>query len=255
MVQDGRVEVAAEDGFLAGLAVRLHPQQFPDVLLIRGLQAPVRGHDVRRFPLRCRRHGVSLCEARRSVNGAPGEFKRRPALGRYIAPYRIWLAVNAMPQAQRFQTVGLVGRTGSPHVVDSVVAVEAVLVRAGVEVVLESATADMLPGREHVTASRTDLGGRCDLIVVVGGDGSILGVARDLAHSGVLVVGVNRGGLGFLADVSPEQIEQKIAAVLDGAYTVEEHFLLERASNAMARPSNGPRRSTMSSCMRPRRPG
>ena len=127
----------------------------------------------------------------------------------------------------RFRTVGLVGRTGSPHVVDSVVAVEAVLVGAGVAVVLESDTAGMLAGTQHATAPRADLGGRCDLIVVVGGDGSILGVARDLAHSGVLVLGVNRGGLGFLADVSPEQIEQKIGAVLAGEYTVDERFLLE----------------------------
>jgi len=134
-----------------------------------------------------------------------------------------------MPQtnAHRFRTVGLVGRTANPHVVDSVAAVETVLVRAGVDVVLETDTARMLPGREHAVAPRTDLGDRCDLIVVVGGDGSILGVARDLAHSGVLVVGVNRGGLGFLADVSPEQIEHKIGAVLDGEYTVDERFLLE----------------------------
>ena len=134
-----------------------------------------------------------------------------------------------MPQtnAHRFRTVGLVGRTANPHVVDSVAAVESVLVRADVDVVLEADTARMLPGREHAVAPRTDLGDRCDLIVVVGGDGSILGVARDLAHSGVLVVGVNRGGLGFLADVSPEQIEHKIGAVLDGEYTVDERFLLE----------------------------
>ena len=128
---------------------------------------------------------------------------------------------------QRFATVGLVGRTGSPHIVDSVVAVEGVLARAGVRVVLEADTARMLPGRRHATAPRADLGNQCDLIVVVGGDGSILGVARDLAHSGVLVVGVNRGGLGFLADVSPEQIEHKIGAVLAGEYTVDERFLLE----------------------------
>ena len=127
---------------------------------------------------------------------------------------------------QRFRTVGLVGRRGNPHVVDSVAAVERVLAAAGVDIVLEAATAPMLPGRHHTTAPRGDLGA-CDLIVVVGGDGSILGVARDLAHSGVLVVGVNRGGLGFLADVSPEQIEQKIGAVLDGEYTVDERFLLE----------------------------
>ncbi len=127
---------------------------------------------------------------------------------------------------QRFRTVGLVGRKGNPQVVDSVVAVERVLAAAGVDIVLEAATAPMLPDRDHATASRGDLGA-CDLIVVVGGDGSILGVARDLAHSDVLVVGVNRGGLGFLADVSPEQIEQKIGAVLDGEYTVDERFLLE----------------------------
>ena len=70
------------------------------------------------------------------------------------------------------------------------------------------------------------LGDACDLIVVVGGDGSLLGVARDVAGSGVPVTGVNRGGLGFLADISPEDIEEKLCEVLDGNYTVQYRFLL-----------------------------
>ena len=127
----------------------------------------------------------------------------------------------------RFATVGLVGRAGSPQVVESVGAVARFLAGAGVELVLDAATARLLPERGSETAERSALGERCDLIVVVGGDGSILGVARDLAHSGVPVVGVNRGGLGFLADVSPEQIEDKLGAVLAGEYTVDERFLLE----------------------------
>ena len=53
------------------------------------------------------------------------------------------------------------------------------------------------------------------------------GSLRDLADSPALVVGVNRGGLGFLADVSPDQIEQKIGAVLAGEYTADERTLLE----------------------------
>ena len=132
------------------------------------------------------------------------------------------------PAAARFRTVGLVGRAGNPQVVESVGAVARCLAAAGVELVVEAATAGMLlPGQRLATEERAGLSAKCDLIVVVGGDGSILGVAREVAHSGVPVVGVNRGGLGFLADVSPEQIEDKLGAVLAGQYTVNEHFLLE----------------------------
>ncbi len=140
------------------------------------------------------------------------------------------------PTAQ-FRTVGLVGRAGSnTQVVESVIAVARCLLAAGVELVLEGATAKMAgaaltvmgetsPGFD--VTDRAGLSARCDLIVVVGGDGSILGVARDVAHSGTPVVGVNRGGLGFLADVSPEQIEDKLGAVLEGQYTIDERCLLD----------------------------
>ena len=123
-----------------------------------------------------------------------------------------------------FQTVAVVGRRGSPHVVDSLAVVLRTLEAAGVDVVLEAATAEMLcrsgVGREMI-------GEGADLVVVVGGDGSILGVARDVAHAGVPVLGVNRGGLGFLADIAPSQIAVKLAPVLRGEHTVEERFLLE----------------------------
>jgi NAD+ kinase len=71
------------------------------------------------------------------------------------------------------------------------------------------------------------LGERCDLIVVVGGDGSLLGVARDLARAGVPMLGINRGGLGFLADIPPEQIESRLPSVLEGSFSTEDHFLLD----------------------------
>jgi NAD+ kinase len=71
------------------------------------------------------------------------------------------------------------------------------------------------------------MGEHCDLIIVVGGDGNILGAARTLAPFGVPILGVNRGRLGFLADVSPDEIESQVGAVLSGDFSVEEHFLLE----------------------------
>ena len=126
-----------------------------------------------------------------------------------------------------FSTVGLIGRQGNPQILDSVVAVERCLVRCGVDLVIEDNTASMLNGAERETLTRLELGKRCDLIVVVGGDGSLLGVGRDLAHSQVPVLGVNRGGLGFLANISPDQIDTKIAEVLAGEFTIEDHFLLD----------------------------
>ena len=123
-----------------------------------------------------------------------------------------------------FRRVAVVGRTGSPHVVDSLNIVLATLRTYGVEVVLEARTASLLS--EPGGVQRVNIGDGVDLVLVVGGDGSILGVARDVAHTGVPVLGVNRGGLGFLADIAPEQIDDKVRGVLGGEYTVEERFLL-----------------------------
>ena len=61
----------------------------------------------------------------------------------------------------------------------------------------------------------------------LGGDGNILGAARTLSPFGVPLLGINRGRLGFLADVSPEEIELRVGEVLAGDFTIEEHFLLE----------------------------
>ena len=137
-----------------------------------------------------------------------------------------------------FRRVALVGRPGSPHVADSLKVALATLRRAGVDVALEAATADLLSHPRSV--ARDAMGEEADLVVVVGGDGSILGVARDVAYAGVPVLGVNRGGLGFLADISPAQIETKLDAVLRGEYTIDERFLLEATACRQQRPLHDP---------------
>ena len=127
----------------------------------------------------------------------------------------------------QFKRVGVIGRQSSPHVVDSVKTVMSCLNDHRIDVVVEDETQKMLDGANCEVVSRSGLGERCDLIVVVGGDGSLLGVGRDLAHAGVPVLGINRGGLGFLADIAPGQIERQLAEVLIGEFRVEDHFLLE----------------------------
>ncbi|GMG88730.1 NAD(+) kinase [Biformimicrobium ophioploci] len=100
------------------------------------------------------------------------------------------------------------------------------LEREAYDVVLEENTAKQLPARDVPTCPREKLGESCDLVIVVGGDGSLLGAARALAKHSVPLLGINRGRLGFLTDITPDQIEQKVGDVLAGKYLAESRFLL-----------------------------
>lgn len=128
---------------------------------------------------------------------------------------------------KKFKKVGLVARSGSQLVLESLRRVERFLLESRVDVVVEDEARDKLLNTETPSCSREEMGQICDLIIAVGGDGNMLGAARIFAPHGVPILGVNRGRLGFLADVSPDEIESKIGSVLKGDYIIEEHFLLE----------------------------
>lgn len=75
--------------------------------------------------------------------------------------------------------------------------------------------------------SRADMGEKGDLIVVVGGDGSMLSASRMAIQVNTPVIGINRGRLGFLTDILPQDIESHLGAVLAGDYKEEDRFLLQ----------------------------
>jgi NAD+ kinase len=126
-----------------------------------------------------------------------------------------------------FRNIGLIGRTDSQEVIESLRALKTFLVSRGLAVILEERIAKVLPDGDLQVSTRKLIGEICDLVIVVGGDGSMLGAARDMAKHQVPVLGVNRGRLGFLTDISPQELEDKLAAVLDGKYTTERRFLLD----------------------------
>jgi NAD+ kinase len=131
-----------------------------------------------------------------------------------------------MPNA--FNSIGLIGKYGDPGVSETVKAAAKHLLDRGVEVLLDKATAEMVPDHGLPTTGRQNLAERCDLAIVVGGDGTFLNAARSLADIDVPLLGVNLGRLGFLVDVSPGEMETLFDQVLAGEYT-EEHRLLLRA--------------------------
>lgn len=132
-----------------------------------------------------------------------------------------------MAEKDLFRNIGLIGRPGSPHVADTLQTIVNFLQQRGLNVLLDQHIADLLPGPDIQRASRKMLGESCDLVIVVGGDGCLLGAARDLARYKVPLLGVNRGRLGFLTDILPTEVEDRIADVLAGEYITEHRFLLE----------------------------
>jgi len=126
-----------------------------------------------------------------------------------------------------FSRIGLIARQGSERALNTLKRLIRFLQSEGLEVLLEKQTAVEMPGHTLMEGDHEALGKTCDLVIVVGGDGTLLGAARALAKYKVPVLGVNRGRLGFLTDITPEEIEARVGEVLGGKYMMETRFLLE----------------------------
>ncbi len=126
-----------------------------------------------------------------------------------------------------FRRIGLLTRLYQEQVLDTLNALVKFLVREGLEVVAEAALADYLEDDVCRVAERHEMASTVDLVVVVGGDGSMLSAARDMVHYEVPLLGVNRGRLGFLTDILPEELEVRVGRVLAGEYVVSDRFLLD----------------------------
>ncbi len=128
---------------------------------------------------------------------------------------------------QQFSRIGLIGRGQNEQFRESLQRLVTLITNRGQPLLVESALADLLPEGNVPACNRMEIGDSSDLVIVLGGDGSMLSAARDLAHHQVPLLGVNRGRLGFLTDVSPDEIEDQVSAVLNGQYKMEERFLLD----------------------------
>lgn len=130
---------------------------------------------------------------------------------------------------ESFRNIGIIGRDGS-GVVESLQRLIVFLRGRGLNIIIADHIEQLVDAglkNDVRVSSRKMIGEVCDLIIVVGGDGSLLGAARMLSRYDVPVLGVNRGRLGFLTDVSPDEIEARVGEVLDGEYRIEKRFLLD----------------------------
>ena len=101
------------------------------------------------------------------------------------------------------------------------------LIRQGLEVSMETQTALNTGITNHGAMPPDELGRECDLAVVVGGDGTMLGIARQLARHGTPLVGINTGRLGFITDLPSAQFAESLAPMIAGDYEEERRTMLE----------------------------
>lgn len=126
---------------------------------------------------------------------------------------------------QHFQTIGLTGKPHDERVLDTIRRIAAHLRNRGCELLFDASTLPERDWNQGARRERDTLGATIDLLIAVGGDGTLLSTARLLSEHEVPVLGVNRGRLGFLVDVSPENLDE-IDAVLDGNYIADDRMLL-----------------------------
>ncbi len=125
-----------------------------------------------------------------------------------------------------FHTIGLIGKFGDPNVAGTLNQIAAHLLQRQLRVLLDESSAQLIPDSGLEVASRAAIGEQCDLVVVMGGDGTMLNAARSLVDYDMPILGVNLGRLGFLADVSPSEIPHRLDGVLNGQFREARRLLL-----------------------------
>lgn len=125
------------------------------------------------------------------------------------------------------RSIGLFGKYGSKNVGGVIERLCGQVRARGLTVLLEEATAEFMEQPCADSRPLDSIGEEIDLAVIVGGDGTLLHVARSLARFAVPMIGVNLGRLGFLTDIPPEHIDQELTRILDGDFVTEERILLE----------------------------
>jgi NAD+ kinase len=129
--------------------------------------------------------------------------------------------------ATRFRHAALVGKFQAEGIREVLERIAGFLVGQGLAVSLETQTAQNTGIDAYPMRGVDELGRECDLAVVLGGDGTMLGIARQLAAHGTPLVGINQGRLGFITDIPVDRFEDALTPMIAGEYEEEQRAMLE----------------------------
>jgi NAD+ kinase len=129
--------------------------------------------------------------------------------------------------AKRFRHAAIVGKHQALGMRELLDELAQFLAREGLDVSLERTTASNTSLAGYGALSPAEMGAQCDVAVVVGGDGTMLGIARELARHNIPLIGINQGRLGFITDIPVGQFREVLAPMLAGDHEEEHRSMLE----------------------------
>lgn len=126
-----------------------------------------------------------------------------------------------------FSNVAVVGKFQAERVDRILENVARIILANGFNAYLESETAEQTGLQSIPTIKVDDFAGKIDIVVVIGGDGTLLGLGRRVAGLNIPIIGINMGRLGYMTDIPLNDIEVHLPAMLNGAYELDTRTLLE----------------------------
>ena len=126
-----------------------------------------------------------------------------------------------------FSRVALVGKFQADGIQEHLQDLAKLLKNLGCEVFLEEATAQHLGLKDFPAKAVDNFAGAIDLVVVLGGDGTMLGIGRQLAGSDVPLVGINMGRLGYMTDIPIQSVQTTLPKIIEGEYEADTRTLLD----------------------------
>jgi NAD+ kinase len=127
----------------------------------------------------------------------------------------------------KFRHVALIGKYHAQGSRSALEGIAQYLGAQGCEVAIEEDTASNAGITTHPILNVTQIGAQCDLGLVVGGDGTMLGIGRQLAQFGVPLVGINQGRLGFITDIAFEEYQTTLTPILQGHYDEDPRWMMQ----------------------------
>jgi NAD+ kinase len=142
---------------------------------------------------------------------------------------RCMLSPSSQPLQKKFRRVTLVGKHQADGIGQHLQELANILIQQGCELSIESETAAHLQLKSSKTLRLSDFRDSTDLAVILGGDGTMLGIGRQIAGSDVPLLGINMGRLGYMTDIPFEDAKTVLPEILQGHYEIDSRSLLEAA--------------------------
>ena len=125
-----------------------------------------------------------------------------------------------------FKTIGIVVKPRDPVIAETLMTLYTYLIEQRYVVYVVEDSVQFITNQTVSSCSLDRLGQYCDLVIAVGGDGTFLSAARAIVEYNIPLIGINLGRLGFLVDISPNELTDKLYPILQGHYSEEKRYLL-----------------------------